>query len=97
MTDEGMPEVPVNEKTAEGVPAVEKNAFCVVIGPNGALRQESQTCQPFLDMVKGSHLAWIDYVVEDVERDLLETATRLGFSELLIRNLQKNPRSGYED
>jgi len=96
MTDEGGAEVPVNERAGE-VPAVEKNAFCVVIGPNGALRQESNTCRDFVEMVKGSHLAWIDYVVEDVERDLLETATRLGFSELVIRNLQKNPRSGYED
>jgi magnesium transporter len=97
MTDEGGAEAPVMERSGEGVPAVEKNAFCVVIGPNGAQRQESNTCRDFLGMVKGSHLAWIDYVVEDVERDLLETATRLGFSELLIRNLLKNPRSGYED
>jgi magnesium transporter len=97
MTEKGGAEVPVNERAGEGVPAVEKNAFCVVIGPNGPQRMESQTCRDFIEMVKGAHLAWIDYVVEEVERDLLETATRLGFSELLIHNLQKNPRSGYED
>jgi magnesium transporter len=97
MAEEGGPEVMVKEKAPEAVPAIENKAFCVVIGPNGAQRMESQTCRDFLDMIQGAHLAWIDYVVEDVERDLLETATRLGFSELLVRNLQKNPRSGYED
>lgn len=87
----------MKEKAPEAVPAIENTAFCVVIGPNGAQRMESQSCRDFLDMVKGAHLAWIDYVVDDVEIDLLETATRLGFTELLVRNLQKNPRSGYED
>jgi magnesium transporter len=97
MAEEGGAGVTVQEKAPEVVPAMESKAFCVVIGPNGAQRMESQHCRDFLDMVRGAHLAWIDYVVEDVERDLLETATRLGFSELLVRNLQKNPRSGYED
>jgi magnesium transporter len=97
MAENGGPEVMVREKVPEGVPAIENKAFCVVIGPNGAQRMESQTCRDFMDMVHGAQLAWIDYVVEDVEVDLLETATRLGFSELLVRNLQKNPRSGYED
>ncbi|MDD1666981.1 MAG: CorA family divalent cation transporter [Methanomicrobiales archaeon] len=97
MAEEGGPEVIVREKVPEGAAATENKAFCVVIGPNGAQRMESQHCRDFLDMVKGAHLAWIDYVVEDVEVDLLQTATRLGFSELIVRNLQKNPRSGYED
>lgn len=97
MAEEGGPEVTVREKAPEAVPAIENKAFCVVIGPNGAQRMESQHCRDFMEMVRGAHLAWIDYVVEDVERDLLETATRLGFSEQLVLNLQKNPRSGYED
>jgi magnesium transporter len=97
MNEEGGPEVMVRERIPEGAPAVENKAFCVVIGPNGPQRMESSSCRDFLGMVKGASLAWIDYVVEDVERDLLATATRLGFSELLIHNLQKNPRSGYED
>lgn len=87
----------VNQRPVEASLQAEKKAFCVVIGPNGAQRMESHSCRDFLDIVRGAHLAWIDYVVEDVERDLLATATRLGFSELLIHNLQKNPRSGYED
>jgi magnesium transporter len=97
MAEEGGPEVMAREKIPEGTPAVENKAFCVIIGPNGPQRMESSSCRDFLDLVRGASLAWIDYVVEDVERDLLETATRLGFSELLIRNLQKNPRTGYED
>jgi magnesium transporter len=97
MAEERGPGVAVKERIPEGAPAVENKAFCVVTGPNGPQRMESSSCRDFLDMVMGASLAWIDYVVEDVERDLLETATRLGFSELLIRNLQKNPRTGYED
>ncbi|MDD1663869.1 MAG: CorA family divalent cation transporter [Methanomicrobiales archaeon] len=87
----------VNQKSNEVAPLVENKAFCAVLGPGGTQRRESQSCRDFSDLLPESQLAWIDYVVDDLEQDLIVTATRLGFSELLVRSLLKNPRSGYED
>ncbi|HVP24633.1 MAG TPA: CorA family divalent cation transporter [Methanomicrobiales archaeon] len=86
-----------NQRPAEAPLQVENKAFCAVLGPGGPQRRESQSCRDFADLLPESQLAWIDYVVDDLEQDLIATATRLGFSELLVRNLLKNPRSGYED
>jgi magnesium transporter len=87
----------VNQKPNEVAPLVENKAFCAVLGPGGTQRRESQSCRDFSDLLPDSDLAWIDYVVDDLEQDLIATATRLGFTELVVRNLLKNPRSGYED
>jgi len=86
-----------NQKAAETAAQVENKAFCAVLGPGGTQIRASQSCRDFSDLLPDSHLAWIDYVVDDLEQDLIATATRLGFSELLVRNLLKSPRSGYED
>ncbi|HTY52181.1 MAG TPA: CorA family divalent cation transporter [Methanomicrobiales archaeon] len=86
-----------NQRPAEAPAQAENKAFCAVLGPGGTQRRESGSCRDFADLLPESQLAWIDYVVDDLEQDLIDTATRLGFSELIVRNLMKNPRSGYED
>lgn len=79
------------------IPAMESKAFCAVLRAEGTLRRESQSISDFTELVKDAHLAWIDYIIDDIDRDVCAVAQSLGFTELLVRNLMKNPRSGYED
>lgn len=47
--------------------------------------------------IGGASLAWIDYVVDDFEKEAIQIATALGFSEVLLKNLIANRGGGYED
>ena len=86
------------EKKARDAPqAFEEKAFCALVLPAGIQRFEAESVGRFCDPMKMANLGWIDLVVDDMERDLLPAATTLGFSELLVRNLEKSPKSGYED
>ncbi|MDD1658412.1 MAG: CorA family divalent cation transporter [Methanomicrobiales archaeon] len=84
-------------KANDVIPAIEKKAFCAALRAEGTLRRESQNIDDFMEFVKDAHLVWIDYIVDDIERDVCTVAQSLGFTELLVRSLMKNPRSGYED
>jgi magnesium transporter len=85
------------EKAQETPQGLEEKAFCALIMPEGIQRFESGSVNEFCHPMKVAHIGWIDYVVDDMDRDLLPAATALGFSELLVRNLQKSLKSGYED
>ncbi|HUK93257.1 MAG TPA: CorA family divalent cation transporter [Methanomicrobiales archaeon] len=84
---------------AREVPALplEEKAFCALILPEGIQRFEAEDVTGFCQPMKTASAGWIDSVVDDMGRDLLPAAMALGFSELLVRNLQKSPKSGYED
>ena len=84
-------------KVNDIIPAIEKKAFCAALKAEGTLRRESQSIGDLTELLKDAHLVWIDYIIDDIERDVCSVAQSLGFTELLVRNLMKNPRSGYED
>jgi magnesium transporter len=85
------------EKAPEIPPNLEEKAFCVLMRPEGINRFESPSVAGFCDPMKIASIGWIDYVVDDMDRDILPAATALGFSELVVKNLQKSTKSGYED
>jgi magnesium transporter len=85
------------EKVQEVPPALGEKAFCALIRPDGVQRFESENVKEFCDPVKMAHIGWIDSVVDDADRDILPAATALGFSEILVKNLEKSAKSGYED
>ena len=84
-------------KVNEAPSALEDKAFCALMLPGGIQRLESGKVTEFCHPMKIAHLGWIDYLVDDMDRDLLPAATALGFSEILVKNLQKSAKSGYED
>lgn len=53
--------------------------------------------EPFVREAAKSEVAWVDFIVDDFQRESLSVAMKLGFSELLVKNLLKSARSGYED
>jgi len=71
--------------------------FCATL--TGARTQcvRSEYLDDLEHFVKKSSVAWIDYIVDDFHKESLEVAQKLGFSDLLVKNLLKNSRSGYED
>ena len=87
----------VSGETQELSPIYGEKGFCAVRKAGGTYRFESRSITELHDFIKDAQIAWIDYVVDDVETEVLATATELGFSELLIRNLLKDQRNGYED
>ena len=77
--------------------ALEERGFCAVLKGRKTNVAEAGQISSFYPTIKNSSVAWIDFVVDDLYRDAVEEATKLGFSKLLVKNLLKHPRSGYED
>ncbi|MDI6720065.1 MAG: CorA family divalent cation transporter [Methanomicrobiales archaeon] len=78
--------------------SVHEKGFCVAMSGGGETRRRaSRSVGDFLDMVDAAQVAWIDFVVENFEGEVFSAAKTLGFSELLVRNLLKTPKGGYED
>lgn len=75
----------------------EEKGFCVALC-NGKIQcRESKNLSDLCPMIKKASVAWVDYIVEDFEKDLVKMATELGFSEFLVKNFLKNIKSGYWD
>ncbi len=78
--------------------SVHEKGFCVVMQGGGETkRRASRSVDDFLGMINTAQVAWIDFVVDDFEGEVFSTAKALGFSELLVRNLLKTPKGGYDD
>ena len=58
---------------------------------------ESREITDFLDNTNHAHVAWIDYIVDDLQEGAKKTAIAFGFSENLITQLMKNSRADYVD
>lgn len=81
----------------EILPGYEEKGFCAVIKNGGTQKTASRNISDIMEFAKVSDLAWIDYVMDDVEQDVQNAARVLGFSELLIKNLLKSQKTAYED
>jgi len=77
---------------------LEIRGFCAARMSNNEFRwTESWNVDDFQPLVKDAAISWIDFVVEDFEKEGVDIALNLGFSDSLIQNLLKSSRSGYED
>lgn len=75
----------------------EEKGFCVALC-NGKIQcKESKNLSDLCPMTKKASVVWVDYIVDDFDKDLIEMATELGFSEFLVKNFLKNTKSGYWD
>jgi len=82
----------------------EKNlSFCFTLTKSGTQSKRSSKIEDFLPLIEQASIAWIDLKVEDFERETLEAGTKIGFSELLIKQLLTRVgddirfKGGYED
>lgn len=81
----------------EALPVYGEKGFCAIRKSGKTQRMESRNISELRAFIEDAEIAWIDYVVDDVEHDGYAAACAFGFSELLIRNLLKEERTAYED
>ncbi len=75
----------------------EEKGFCAALDGGKTKRLGANNAKDFCEFISSASLAWIDYVIDNFEKEALEIASSLGFSELLLRNLLASPGGGYED
>ena len=79
--------------------SLEQRGFCVSLLKDGTTAEkEVRDVTELLDLVNKSSVSWVDYIVEDLSKDVSKVATSLGFSPQLSDSLLKGQsESGYED
>ncbi|MCX8198354.1 MAG: CorA family divalent cation transporter [Candidatus Micrarchaeota archaeon] len=90
--------VKVKSENSDGIIlALEHKGFCAALLRRETTSRHSQDISDFSPLIEKCAIAWVDYVVDDFRKDAPRIAERIGFSSLLVKNLTKNSRSGYED
>ena len=76
----------------------ESHTFCVVKPRSGhAIKYEGKTPEEFIPYIKNVDIAWINFEVENLQRDGPGVAARLGFSPMLEADLASEDFSAYDD
>ncbi len=80
-------------------PILDENnrSFCAVLTEKGTHSSFSKNIDGFTALMEHASIAWIDYIIEDFEKEATESATKVGFSEQLIKKLLMDVRGSYED
>lgn len=77
--------------------------FCAAVVGSGTRVKRSDQVEDFFRLVNQSSIAWVDIKVEDVEKEAVEIAAKVGFSESLLKQLlvrlneKVHFQGGYED
>ena len=81
----------------------ENLSYCIALSESGIQSKRSDYHGDFLPLIEQSSIAWVDIKVEDIHKEAIETATKFGFSQEMVKQLL--PRStdgrqfqgGYQD
>ncbi len=84
-------------ESLEALPVYGEKGFCAIRKAGKTQRIESRNISELRNFIQDAEIAWIDYVVDDVEQDGYAAAASFGFTDVLIRNLFKEERTAYED
>ncbi len=71
--------------------------FCAILNKKGAHSSFSTKIDDFTSLIDHATIAWIDYIIDDFEKEAIESAAKVGFSEQLIKRLLLDIRGNYED
>jgi len=83
---------------AEVSKPVGPRAVCVSLPASGKpVRVLGNSVSEFISTLQGSTLAWINVMVDDVEKDGSDIATRLGFSASIVPAALKGHYAAFED
>jgi magnesium transporter len=81
-------------------PAVtgEPTSFCVALRADGQVEKtQDKTPEEYLTFINGMSVAWVDYTVKDMDKDLEKLVQSMGFTQTPIPKLLSGFFSGYED
>jgi len=69
-------------------PAEEKNrSSCFTLTTGGTQSKRSSRLDDFFPLIEQASIAWADIKVDDFDKEIFETGTKFGHSELLIKQL----------
>src|SRR3989304_4361954 len=87
------------EPTAVTIPQSNGIAFCVALPVSGGkpLKLTGDNPHDFLQFLKDSSVAWLNFPVKDIKKEAEIIAISLGFSSSLTPALLSNYLSAYED
>ena len=71
--------------------------FCAILNKKGVQSSFSLKIDDFASQIEHTSVAWIDYIIDDFEKDASESAAKIGFSEELVKRLLQDIRGNYED
>lgn len=71
--------------------------FYAVLTKKGTQSSYSTNIDDFTSLVDDALIAWIDYIIDDFEKEAAESAKKVGFSEQLVKKLLMDIRGSYED
>ena len=74
-----------NTESHETLPVYGEKGFCAIRKSGKTQRMESRNISDLRAFMEEAEIAWIDYVVDDVEHDGCNAALAFGFSDILIR------------
>jgi magnesium transporter len=88
-----------HETHIESDPILDENnrGFCAILTGKGAQSSYSAKIDDFSPLIDHATIAWIDFIIEDFEKEATESATKVGFSDQLIKRLLLDIRGNYED
>ncbi len=87
------------EQNTVAPPSSSQRAFCVSLPVSGGkpLKLTGDNPHDFIQFLKGSTIAWLNFPVSDIKKDAEIIAMSLGFSSSLVPTLLSSYLSAYED
>ena len=86
-----------NISADSGSEVYKARGFCATLSGDKTQCVRSEYVEDLGHFVSKASVAWVDFIVDDFRTEPLQVALKFGFSEILVKNLLKNTRSGYED
>ncbi len=75
-----------------------KRWFCVAASGSGAtIKQDAESPKGFLEILKSSSVAWVDFRTDDFDKEAAIAAAQLGFTDQLVTSLTGDSRTTYQD
>lgn len=71
--------------------------YCAILKPRGTASMFSSKIDDLLTQLDHAQIAWIDFIVDDFEKDVVEYTNKAGFSQQLVNKLLVNVNGSYED
>lgn len=79
-------------------PSVDKRGVCIAISRAGKpVRLFADSPSEFISCIKDAEIAWVNFSVQDLDKDGVAVASLLGFSGSLVTMLTEHRQSAYDD
>ncbi|MBI4394349.1 MAG: magnesium transporter CorA [Euryarchaeota archaeon] len=79
-------------------PGLEKRGVCIAISRAGKpVRLFADSPSEFISCIKDAEIAWVNFSVQDLDKDGVAVASLLGFSGSLVTFLTEHRQSAYDD